>query len=341
MKKIILLAAVVLAAAACGTSETTKVSGSFPADATETQVQIVAGDLDKTIDLQDGKFSIEVPTDVTSVAYAVSDGRQVQFVADGSKININFEDGVAVSSSKNGVHSRLMAYQEWNDKFMTDFRAKMAAEGLSEEDKEGIYEAAEKEYNAYLEKTIKANPDNILGLMSIVNIELEDDEKMLSLIDGLSESLRENPRVKSLRSAIDASSKTAEGMMFTDFEVDGVKFSDFIGKGKYVLVDFWASWCGPCRREMPNLRAVYDKFHGDKFDMLSVAVWDKLDDTIQAAKEENIVWNQIMNAQRIPTELYGIQGIPHIILFGPDGTILKRNLRGDAIGAAVAEALAE
>jgi hypothetical protein len=92
---------------------------------------------------------------------------------------------------------------------------------------------------------------------------------------------------------------------------------------------------------MPNLRAVYEKYHGDKFDMLSVAVWDKLEDTIKAAQEENIVWNQIMNAQRVPTELYGITGIPHIILFGPDGTILKRNLRGDAIGEAIAEALAE
>ena len=340
MKKIILLAAVVFAAA-CTTSTVTKVSGSFPAGSPETQVQIVAGDLDQTIDLQDGKFSIEIPNDVASIAYAVSDGRQVQFVADGSKIDINFEDGIATSSSKKGVHSRFMAYQEWNDKFMTDFRAKMAAEGLSDEEKEEIYDKAEEEYNDYLEKTIKSNPDNILGLMSIVNIDLEDDEKMLELIDGLADAIRENPRVKSLRNAIDASSKTAEGMMFTDFEVEGVKFSDFIGKGKYVLVDFWASWCGPCRREMPNLRAVYEKFHGDKFDMLSVAVWDKLEDTIKAAQEENIVWNQIVNAQRVPTELYGITGIPHIILFGPDGTILKRNLRGDAIGEAVAEALAE
>ena len=90
---------------------------------------------------------------------------------------------------------------------------------------------------------------------------------------------------------------------------------------------------------MPNLRAVYEEFHGEKFDMLSVAVWDKLEDTIEAAKEENITWNQIMDAQKIPTDIYGIEGIPHIILFGPDGTIVKRNLRGNAIREAVAEAL--
>jgi hypothetical protein len=90
---------------------------------------------------------------------------------------------------------------------------------------------------------------------------------------------------------------------------------------------------------MPNLRTVYEEFAGDQFDMLSVAVWDKLEDTIKAAEEENIQWNQIMDAQQIPTDIYGIEGIPHIILFGPDGTILKRNLRGENIRKAVAEAL--
>ena len=341
MKKIILLAAAILTSA-CTTSTVTKVSGTIPAESAAPQVQIVAGDLDQTVDAEDGKFSIEIPADVTSVAYAVADGRQVQFISDGTKININFEDGTATSSSKKGVHSRFVALNEWYDKFMTDFYAKVNVEGLSDEEKEELYDDAEEEYNAYFEKTLKANPDNILGFMSIVNIELEDDEEMLELIDGLADIIREKPRVQAMRKAIDASSKTAEGMMFTDFEVDGVKFSDFVGKGKYVLVDFWASWCGPCRREIPNLRAVYDKFHGDnKFDMLSVAVWDKPEDTIQAAKEENIVWDQILNAQRIPTDLYGIRGIPHIILFGPDGTILKRNLRGEAIGEAVAEALGE
>ena len=112
-----------------------------------------------------------------------------------------------------------------------------------------------------------------------------------------------------------------------------------MGNGKYVLVDFWASWCGPCKEEMPTLKKVYETYAGDRFDMLSIAVADELEDTLKAAEEIGIPWNQIVNAQRVPLEIYGIDAIPHVILFGPDGTILRRGLRGSAIGEAVAEAL--
>ena len=138
--------------------------------------------------------------------------------------------------------------------------------------------------------------------------------------------------------------KTAEGQMFTDFTIeqpDGTKasLSDYVGKGKYVLVDFWASWCGPCRGEIPNIKELYDKYHAKGLDVLGVAVWDKPEDTQAAIKELGIVWPQIINAQQIPTELYGIQGIPHIILFAPDGTIAARDLRDEAMKEKVAEVM--
>ena len=135
-----------------------------------------------------------------------------------------------------------------------------------------------------------------------------------------------------------------EGQLFTDFTItqeDGTKvsLSDYVGKGKFVLVDFWASWCGPCRREIPNIKAVWEKYHGDSFEVLSVAVWDKPADSKAAIAEEGLAWPQIINAQQVPTDIYGIEGIPHIILFGPDGVIVKRNLRGPQIEQAVKAAL--
>lgn len=134
-----------------------------------------------------------------------------------------------------------------------------------------------------------------------------------------------------------------EGQMFVDFEAtyEGktTKFSDYVGKGRYVLADFWASWCGPCRMEVPNLIAVHNKYAGDKFTVLGVATWDEPADTKAAVDELGINYPQMLNAQEAGSDAYGIEGIPEIILFAPDGTILARGLRGEAIEKAVSEAL--
>lgn len=131
------------------------------------------------------------------------------------------------------------------------------------------------------------------------------------------------------------------GEMFLDFaiEYDGKTshLSDYVGKGQYVLADFWASWCGPCREEIPNLIAAYEKYKDKGLVVLGIAVSDKPEATMQAIKELNIPYPQILNSQKIATDLYGIDGIPHIILFAPDGTILKRGLRGEEIEKTLAE----
>ncbi len=212
---------------------------------------------------------------------------------------------------------------------------------------EALYDEAVEQLLAVGRETIEANLNDSLAVIALQDVAgYMAPEELLGFADRMDSVWLSSEPIASLVADARATMATAPGSPFVDFEVvedpekaDTVRLSDFVGKGKYILADFWASWCGPCRREMPNLRAVYEEFAGDQFDMLSVAVWDKLEDTIKAAEEENIQWNQIMDAQQIPTDIYGIEGIPHIILFGPDGTILKRNLRGENIRKAVAEAL--
>jgi thiol-disulfide isomerase/thioredoxin len=201
------------------------------------------------------------------------------------------------------------------------------------------------DYNEFNARYFSANKNNAIGSSVFTSWTYElSPEKVDSLYAELGDNIKHHSLIRRLMDANEKKKQTAEGKMFVDFTVENgnldgtaVSLSDYVGKGKYILVDFWASWCGPCIAENPVIAEVYNKYKGDKFDILGVAVWDKREATLNAIGKYNITWPQIIDAEMIPLEIYGINGIPYIILFGPDGTILARNLRGDALKAKVEE----
>ncbi|MDY6147707.1 MAG: TlpA disulfide reductase family protein [Porphyromonas sp.] len=163
-----------------------------------------------------------------------------------------------------------------------------------------------------------------------------------NILNDAGERLQALPKIQQAKTIITNLKKTQPGMPFVDFEgedKDGnkVKLSDYVGQGQYVLVDFWASWCGPCKGEIPGLKKLYGKYRSKGLAILGISVWDKKEDHLKAVKEEGIEWPQIITGKdnRTATEMYGIISIPQIMLIGPDGTILQRNLRGEAIEAAI------
>ena len=338
IKKITTILAAALAVAACGPKEAvTTLTGKF-GDEAPAEVYVYAAGIDTVVTVTKSGFSLSVPVDLAQIGSVKSEDVELLFISDGSKLTFDFsgETPTVTSNNPKSVTSRMNAFFEENRERTMAVRAEQ-----DEEKSEELYKA----YVDFNKETVAANLDNYLGIFALRNVyhEYEPDE-LIDVLEGLSPELQHLDFVDDLAETARAQVATGEGAMFTDFEVEEepgriARLSDYVGKGKYVLVDFWASWCGPCKREMPYIAAAYEKYHGEKFDVLSVAVWDEAEDTKKAAPGLGIVWNQIVNAQKIPTDLYGIQGIPHLILFGPDGTILKRGLRGDGIQEELAKYL--
>ena len=195
-------------------------------------------------------------------------------------------------------------------------------------------------YLNVLDKAYEANKENPVGYYAFVQgmfYKYENKAQLDSALALAPANYKEYTRIAKQVKAFNQLELTAEGKMFTDFTVEstGEKLSDYVGKGNYVLVDFWASWCGPCKREIPNLVKILKKHQDKGLTVLGVAVWDKVEDTKQAIETFKIEWPVMLDAQTGPTDLYGISGIPHIILFAPDGTIVSRGLQGGELAAAV------
>ena len=336
------VAAFVLASCAPKPGDVTKITGVVN-DSEVTEVRVRLSEIDTTVAVVDGKFYIELPADITAYGLVMSTNRQYgsYFVSDGTQMEMTFGDSeLTIKTEPEYVQA---AYDAYASKFAELYKS------------ESETKAADIE--ALWFETVKASPDNVVSTF-VVSDAMYDltPEKMIELIGFIQEPIKSGNFVAAREKEAIAQLNTKPGMMFTDFTVEHVygydrsmdpqplkkevKFSDYVGKGTYVLVDFWSPWCGPCKREIPNIKKVYEQYKGKGLEVLSIAVWERKPQshTIETAAELGMDWLHINNAQAIPTDIYGIGGIPHLMLIGPDGTILERGFHGlEGIEAAVAK----
>ncbi len=331
-------ATLLTACTAAAAGDDYKVTVTLPQSANGATAFIVDYDNGAKLDavmVENGKALFSGKIDKPVLARIVVDGNRVgNFILESGDISFGRNTpvkGGALNASLDKAMAGVETFQKKAQALPQDSTYQAGMEQLSGE------------YDAYMDSVIRANADNPVGYLFFLQQAYELD------LPALRETLEKYPSMKGysrtakLLAALEQKEKTQPGNKFLDFTIknDTVSqsLSDYVGKGRYTLVDFWASWCGPCIRETKVLKKIREEFEGKNLDILGVAVWDEPDATVKAIERHQLPWPQIINAQSVPTDLYGISGIPCIILFGPDGTIISRDLQGDALVESVRNAL--
>ena len=333
-----------------------RIDGMAPADANGQWVYLYKPSgqgASDSVQIANGRFTLEraVAEDGLIAHLVIPRSYNLSFIPEEGIIKADLAASGATGTPLNDEHTQKSKYRKG---LIEEARAKLksirADKNLDDKAKEEAQEKVSDELYAKIkplaEADLKEHPNDAIGLIALQNLLGMEDvnvAKAEALLQQAGDRLRAEESITKMVARLRRVEATQAGAQFVDFEgVDdankAVRLSDYVGKGHYVLVDFWASWCGPCRREIGHLQQVRDAYTDKGLVILGTVVWDEMEDHLKAMKELEITWPQIFNKTEA-TELYGIAGIPQIILFDPAGKIVARDLRGEEINKLLDKAL--
>jgi thiol-disulfide isomerase/thioredoxin len=191
---------------------------------------------------------------------------------------------------------------------------------------------------------IASHPESAFSLSLVTDrAGMGDYNDIQAMFDHLGKNIKATPEGKRLNERLVILKRSAIGtpmLNFTQNDTEGkpVNFAAF--KGKYVLIDFWASWCGPCRAENPNVLKAYNKYKDKNFTVVGVSLDDKGDNWKKAIKDDGMPWTQLSDLKGWKNEVstyYGIMGIPSTLLVDPQGNIIAKDLRGEILNRKLEE----
>ena len=356
MKRILFVALASVLLVCCG-KDSYKIKGEIPGLEDGTVVMLSTleyGGLDNmdSTTVKNGKFTFKGQTDTAQVAVITFEygeamtGCQLFLERGEIMVLLDLEKGnqLVAGTPNNDAFQKFYddteVFNDEADELEDKIRMTLATDGDASEFYRQMGDLQER-FTAVLAQSIEENAGRYYGYRQLIdNYNMFEPEELMGLIEKLAPAFGQDLALQQLTAMTQAQLATSLGHPYLDFEAalldkkygfDGkASLSQYVGKNKVVLLDFWASWCTPCMNELPNLKAAYKKFKSKGFEIVSVSVDDGTEEWIKAVKDNSMNWVQLWNGEDLQNSAaakYSITAIPATFLIDSEGTIIGRNLR--------------
>jgi len=307
--------------------------------------------------LTDGKFSFEGTIDYPEVYYltipATKSSVPFFIEADNISVNINTKEinktKISGSKSQDAYDGYLDKLDGYNVKLRENYQMYTTAQQVGDEEKavyyDSIVNALDEQRSDFSKSFVLENPKSFISPYIVYrnsyNYDLEELETALGTFDP---SLTNSIYSGFLSNYLATLKRSSVGQMFVPFSMadssgNEIALTELVGSN-YLLVDFWASWCSPCRAENPNLVALYNEYHDQGFDIFGVSFDSNRERWLKAVADDGLTWPHVSDLkgwENAAGKLYGIRSIPSNLLLDPSGVIIAKNLRGEELRAKLAE----